>query len=58
MGFALLLSLAFFAFMCIPWASGAFAKRMGRSFALWFLLGLLLPGVSVLVLFFLPDLSE
>ena len=58
MGFSLLVSLAFFAFMCIPWASGAFAKRIGRSFLIWFLIGLLLPGISVLILFFLPDLSD
>lgn len=58
MGFALLLSLAFMAFMCVPLSSAAFAKRMGRPFWAWFFIGLILPGISVLVLFCLPDLSE
>lgn len=58
MGFALFVSLAVLGLMSIPLISGAFAKRMGRPFLKWFLIGMALPVISVVILFFLPDLSE
>lgn len=58
MGFALLISLALMGFLSIPIITASFAKRMGRPHRKWFLIGALLPVVSVLILFFLPDLSD
>jgi hypothetical protein len=38
--------------------TGNLAKRMGRRFMPWFIIGLFLPVVSVFIVFFLPDKSE
>jgi len=43
---------------CIPLVTALFARRMGRNPKVWFLIGLVLPGIASFILFFLPDLSE
>ena len=58
MGFAILISLSLMGFFSIPLITGSFAKRMGRPYKKWFIIGALLPVISVFILFFLPDLSE
>ncbi|MCD6066782.1 MAG: hypothetical protein K0S33_1608 [Bacteroidetes bacterium] len=58
MGFALLVSLALMGFLSIPLITASFAKSMGRPYKKWFLIGALLPVISVIILFFLPDLSK
>ena len=37
-----------------PLISGFFAKSRGRRFWVWFLIGCVLPFVSMFILFFLP----
>jgi hypothetical protein len=44
--------------LSIPFTCGYFAYTHGRSFWLWFLLGLLLPGIAHLILVCLPDKSN
>jgi MFS family permease len=58
MGLAMLVSLALSLLLSIPLITASFAKRMGRPWKRWFLIGLLLPVIAILILFFLPDLSE
>jgi len=42
----------------LPIISGLFARRMGRPFYKWFIIGIFLPFISIFIIFFLPDLSE
>jgi hypothetical protein len=58
MGLAMLVSLALSLLLSIPLITASFARRMGRPWKKWFLIGLLLPVITILILFFLPDLSE
>jgi len=58
MGFLLLTTLGMIALLGIPTISGLFARRIGRRFWVWFLIGCILPIVSAFIIFFLPDLSE
>jgi Na+/melibiose symporter-like transporter len=58
MGLAMLVSLALSLLLSIPLITAAFARRMGRPWKMWFLIGLLLPVIAIILLFFLPDLSE
>jgi len=58
MGAAIFFSLGLGFFFSIPLITALFARRMGRRPALWFLMGMVLPLLSALILFFLPDLSE
>ena len=44
--------------LMLPIITSFFAKRMGRNPKIWFLIGLILPGIASVILFFLPDLSE
>jgi hypothetical protein len=46
------------ALFSMPLISGLFARSQGRSFLAWFLIGCLLPFISVFVLFFLPDKQD
>lgn len=39
----------------IPFATGSLARRIGRPFWFWFVMGCILPIVSGLVLFCLPE---
>lgn len=49
--------LAFFVaiFFLVPLISANLARRLGRSFGVWFALGCVLPFVSVFILLLLPD---
>jgi MFS family permease len=58
MGAALFISLGLLALFSIPLITASFANRMGRSPIKWFFIGIILPVISVFILFFLPDLSE
>lgn len=58
MGAALFISMGLLALFSIPLITAAFANRMGRNPKKWFLIGILLPVVATVILFFLPDLSE
>ncbi|MFN8714358.1 MAG: hypothetical protein ACK5Z2_16035 [Bacteroidota bacterium] len=42
-------------FFLVPLISAFLAKRMGRSFRVWFLLGCVLPFISVFILLLLPE---
>jgi MFS family permease len=58
MGILFLTSMLFSALTIFPTIAGNLAKRMGRSFKTWFIIGFFLPILSIFILFFLPDLSE
>ena len=58
MGAALFISMGIGLLFFIPIITYFFAKRMGRNAKLWFFIGLILPGIASIILFFLPDLSE
>jgi MFS family permease len=58
MGLAMLVSIALSLLLSIPLITASFARRMGRPWKKWFLIGLLLPVIAIIILFFLPDLSE
>lgn len=42
----------------LPTLTYFYAKHLGRNAKLWFLIGIVLPGLATLILSFLPDLSE
>jgi hypothetical protein len=42
-------------FFLVPLISAFLAKRLGRSFKVWFLLGCVLPFISVFILLMLPE---
>jgi len=42
----------------LPTLTYFYAKQLGRNPKIWFLIGIILPGVATLILSFLPDLSE
>lgn len=50
-------SLVIFAIFGIPIITGLFGRGMGPSFWFWFLAGCVLPLISGLILFLLPDLT-
>ena len=58
MGAIALFSLGLGLIFLIPTLTYFFAQRMGRNPTLWFFIGLILPGIASVILFFLPDLSE
>lgn len=58
MGIALFFSLGILTLLGIPFITGSFAKRMGRSFVKWFFISMIIPVIATIILFFLPDLSE
>jgi MFS family permease len=58
MGAAIFFSMGLCFFFSIPLVTALFARRMGRRPAVWFIMGMVLPFISSLLLFFLPDLSE
>ncbi len=58
MGILLFSTIGLLLLFSLPLISGLFARRMGRSFKLWFIIGIFLPLISVFIIFFLPDLSE
>jgi hypothetical protein len=58
MGAAIFFSLGLGFFFSIPLTTALFAKRMGRKPIVWFIMGMVLPLLSTVILFFLPDLSE
>lgn len=45
-------------FLFIPGATAFFARSMGRNFWIWFGLGMLLPLVSFVILWFMPAKQE
>lgn len=58
MGAAMFIAFGLTVLFCIPLVTALFARRMGRNPKVWFLIGLVLPGIASFILFFLPDLSE
>jgi hypothetical protein len=44
--------------LVVPLIPAFLARRLGRSFAWWFIIGCVLPIVAVFILLGLPDLSE
>lgn len=58
MGAAFFISMGILVALSIPLITASFAKRMGRPYLKWFFIGLVLPGIASVILFFLPDLSE
>lgn len=58
MGAVLFFSLGILMLLSIPLITSKLAKRMGRNGTIWFFIGLLLPLIATLILFFLPDKSE
>jgi Na+/melibiose symporter-like transporter len=58
MGAILFMSLGLLFLLSIPLITSRLAKRMGRNPKVWFIIGLLLPVIATIILFFLPDLSE
>jgi RsiW-degrading membrane proteinase PrsW (M82 family) len=44
--------------MGLPTLTYFYARQLGRNPRLWFLIGIILPGIATIVLSFLPDLSE
>jgi Na+/melibiose symporter-like transporter len=58
MGAALFISMGLLALFSIPLITATFANRLGRNPKKWFLIGILLPVIATIILFFLPDLSD
>lgn len=58
MGAALFISMGIMFMLSIPIITSRLANRLGRNPKKWFFIGLILPVISTLILFFLPDLSE
>ncbi len=58
MGAAMFITLGLTMLLSIPLITAAFARRMGRSPKVWFVISLFLPLIATFILFFLPDLSE
>jgi Na+/melibiose symporter-like transporter len=58
MGAVLFFSLGILMLLSIPLITSKLAKRIGRNSTAWFFIGLLLPLIATLILFFLPDKSE
>ncbi|MCE2772325.1 MAG: hypothetical protein LW750_02625 [Bacteroidetes bacterium] len=44
-----------FPFLFVPFITAYFARSSGRHYKTWLLIGCLLPIVSVIILFFLPE---
>jgi hypothetical protein len=53
-----LVSLILAPLWAFPLLSANFARHQGRSYKLWLFLGIALPVISVIILTFLPDVSE
>ncbi len=53
-----LLSLITAPLWAFPVLTASFAKRMGRPYKKWLIIGIVLPIISTILLIFLPDLSE
>jgi MFS family permease len=58
MGLLFLTSMFLSALTVFPMISGNLARRMGRPFKTWFIIGFFLPILSVFILFLLPDKSD
>lgn len=58
MGAIVFISLGLMMLLGLPTLTYFYAKHLGRNAKLWFLIGIVLPGLATLILSFLPDLSE
>lgn len=58
MGAIVFISLGLLMLLGLPTLTYFYAKHLGRNAKLWFLIGVVLPGLATLILSFLPDLSE
>lgn len=58
MGVIVFISLGLMMLLGLPTLTYFYAKHLGRNAKLWFLIGIVLPGLATLILSFLPDLSE
>ena len=54
--YAIMLGLLFLSL--IPGATAMLAKRTGRNFWTWFLIGMILPVIGVIILCFLPEQNK
>lgn len=50
--------LGLMALLGLPTLTYFYAKQLGRNPKLWFLIGIILPGIATIILSFLPDLSS
>lgn len=58
MGAITFISLGLLMLLGLPTLTYFYAKQLGRNAKVWFLIGILLPGLATIILSFLPDLSE
>lgn len=58
MGAAMFICFGLSVLLMLPVITYFFSRRMGRNPKIWFFIGLVLPGIASVILFFLPDLSE
>jgi hypothetical protein len=55
MGAVLFISLGILLFLSLPLLTMAYARSLGRDPKLWFFIGILLPGLSTLILSIMPN---
>ncbi len=58
MGAVVIFSIGLLFLFSVPIITSKLAVRLGRSGKKWFLIGLALPVVATIILFFLPDKSK
>jgi hypothetical protein len=58
MGALIVISLGLMMMLGLPTLTYFYAKQLGRNAKLWFIIGMLLPGIATIILSFLPDRSE
>jgi uncharacterized SAM-binding protein YcdF (DUF218 family) len=58
MGVVAIINLGLLLLLGLPTLTYFYAKQLGRNAKVWFLIGIILPGIATLILSFLPDLSE
>ena len=58
MGVVAIINLGLLLLLGLPTLTYFYAKQLGRNAKVWFLIGIILPGIATLILSLLPDLSE
>ncbi len=58
MGAVIFFSIGILFLLSIPIATSRLANRMGRNPRIWFVIGLFLPLISTVILYFLPERSD
>ncbi len=54
MGEIIVFSIGLLAILGVPIITALFARRMGRRPWLWFFMGLILPGIATVIIFYCP----